>query len=136
MNDRNGACFASSRTIRSPARGAAQSLSVARKANAHGLAKKLEPATALRPQHHRAAGEAVGIGSGKGPEIRRRLQQSRYEQELTSGYAPASGLFRKAITPPGRSAEMPDPKEIDLSQIDGDAVEPQLDAKAGVECAV
>ena len=88
MNRRSGAWFATSRTSRNPARKTAQSLSVARKfwrmrmALARIGGDEVEPAPALRPQHHRAAAEAVGIRLGKRRQIGRRLERRSDKQKL------------------------------------------------------
>ena len=117
INGCSGACFATSRTSRKPARNVSQSLSVAEKIlpDAHRLPgicrNKIEPAAALRPQHDRAAGEAVRITSGEGRQKWPRGQRRRGEQELCVRQHPGERAPQKAITPPGRSAEMPDPKK-------------------------
>jgi hypothetical protein len=97
--------------------------------NARVRRRQLDTAAALRPQHHRAAAETVGVGAGEWWQIGRRRLRGGGKQELHVGQLSGKRAFQKrhhAARQVGGEARA---EEVGFGEINRDAVEPHLGMK-------
>ena len=113
-----------------PARRVARSRSVARKfcrmrAGAAGVGRgEVDPAAALRAQHHCAAGKAVGVGRANRRKIGRGRHRRGVEQQLDIGQRPgrSPARFQKRHQPARQVGGDPAAAEIRVRQLPRNAV--------------